>query len=292
MHDAIRFDPNGILLHVGIRGATVTSATGGYDTLIWRVQAGSETYALRVFRPGQEVVSARERMAMEAARQAVPVPPIHAHGVWEDRPFMLMAWCRGETWINALRSQPHRLWHISAAVGAAQARLHTVTAPLNLSPADEWMGWAGDEEMALQTRLRALPQRKALLHLDYHLSNVMVDGVEVSGILDWSNARPGDPRADIARTYTQLQVEPWFSNRQPFWITLFRWAATRAWQQGYHSVAGAFPQADMPLFYSWAGAAMARDLAPRVAKPEHWFAARHLAYIQQWTERQKRLIRG
>src|SRR5438132_39917 len=42
----------------------------------------------------------------------------------------------------------------------------------------------------------------ALLHLDYHLLNVMTDRSRVTGVLDWTNARAGDPRADLARTFT------------------------------------------------------------------------------------------
>jgi hypothetical protein len=61
----------------------------------------------------------------------------------------------------------------------------------------------------------------------------------------------------------------------------FAWS----WQQGYRQVAG--PLNDMPLFYAWAGAAMARDLAPRVTNPASWWQERHIAAIRRWAERWK-----
>ena len=48
-------------------------------------------------------------------------------------------------------------------------------------------------------RLRQAQGRPSILHLDYNPYNVAVEGDRISGLLDWTNARIGDPRADLAR---------------------------------------------------------------------------------------------
>ena len=42
------------------------------------------------------------------------------------------------------------------------------------------------------------PHAPAFIHGDLHLEHVFVDGDEVSGIIDWSEARGGDALFDIA----------------------------------------------------------------------------------------------
>jgi aminoglycoside phosphotransferase (APT) family kinase protein len=84
----------------------------------------------------------------------------------------------------------------------------------------------------------------------------MKDG-QISGIIDWANAQVGDPRADFARTYSILRVDPWLDD-PPVTLTFLRWILERAWRRGYQQVAGTV--ADTELFYAWAGQAMVRDL--------------------------------
>uniref|UniRef100_UPI001300A5FE aminoglycoside phosphotransferase family protein n=1 Tax=Desertihabitans aurantiacus TaxID=2282477 RepID=UPI001300A5FE len=51
--------------------------------------------------------------------------------------------------------------------------------------------------------------RTALLHLDLHPLNVLVgDDDEVSAVVDWANARAGDPALDVARTWALLTAHP------------------------------------------------------------------------------------
>ncbi len=42
------------------------------------------------------------------------------------------------------------------------------------------------------------------MHLDYHLQNVLVDGGQITGVIDWVNAGRGDVRVDFARTMALL----------------------------------------------------------------------------------------
>jgi aminoglycoside phosphotransferase (APT) family kinase protein len=195
---------------------------------------------------------------------------------------MLLDWCPGVTLTAALRKQPWRVRSLGEAFGRAQAAIHRIEQP----PSTGWVEWAGPNETELKARLRALPLQSRLIHLDYHPLNVMTDGKEITGVLDWTNARDGDPRADFARTFSILRVEVINPGIQPPHITAMRWALERAWRRGYESLAGRLP--DMALFYAWAGAAMLQDWEPRVGKPGFWIEQRHLDRVRRWRDGWKR----
>jgi aminoglycoside phosphotransferase (APT) family kinase protein len=172
---------------------------------------------------------------------------------------------------------------LGSAFGATQAQIHRVVAPAPLAERRaDWIGWAGSDEHELHDRLRAAAgDAAALLHLDYHPLNVLTDGRRITAVLDWANARAGDPRADVARTYTILMVEPYGPGRQSLLLSVARRLLARSWRRGYERVAGPLP--DLAPFYAWAGAVMARDLAPRVSNPQSWLRPDHLRQIERWT---------
>jgi aminoglycoside phosphotransferase (APT) family kinase protein len=62
-------------------------------------------------------------------------------------------------------------------------------------------------------RFRASPD--SLVHMDYHPLNVMVDGVRVTGVLDWMNADVGDRHLDAAMTAVILSSS---ALEQPRWM--------------------------------------------------------------------------
>src|SRR5438046_2076220 len=82
---------------------------------------------------------------------------------------------------------------------------------------------------------RAVARRDVLLHLDFHPLNVLVSGKQVSAVLDWANARAGDPRADVARSYSILVVAP---PRQSRAVELLRRLLAAAYRRGYEREAG------------------------------------------------------
>ena len=62
-------------------------------------------------------------------------------------------------------------------------------------------------------RFRAVPD--SLVHMDYHPLNVMVDGVRVTGVLDWVNADVGDRHLDAAMTAVILSSS---AMEKPRWM--------------------------------------------------------------------------
>jgi aminoglycoside phosphotransferase (APT) family kinase protein len=65
--------------------------------------------------------------------------------------------------------------------------------------------WQGNpahlEELKQQ---RPTPVTPAFIHGDLFLDNVLTDGIEITGIIDWSFAAAGDPRYDLAVAMDEL----------------------------------------------------------------------------------------
>jgi aminoglycoside phosphotransferase (APT) family kinase protein len=279
-------DPHATLAALGVHAtAHCTPVFGGWDAAIWRVDVPDrgQTYALRVFSAGNVSLCEREARAMRVAATAAPVPRIHALGVWRARPAMLMDWVAGRTAAEALRAEPATARRLGVACGRAQAALHRARVPAQWRDAG-WLALAGPEQTQLCERLGALELRTdALLHLDYHPLNVLVDDAVVTGVIDWSNARGGDPRADLARTCSILRLMAAGASQPSPLATATLRAFEAGWRRGY----GRW-QPEMPLFMAWAGAMMQRDLAPKLGQPGVWSTEQRLVSIARWTAAWKR----
>jgi aminoglycoside phosphotransferase (APT) family kinase protein len=253
-------DPVAILDHLGYpRPKRITPVFGGRDTAIFRVEWGDDVCALRVFAPRQAVTYREEIAAMRLAGDGgVPVPEIRASGVWEGRPVMLMSWCAGQTVLNAIMAQPERAEPLGVACGAMLARIHSITVPAD-ALSRSWLDWAWFEDDTLRGRLNTVARHDRLLHLDFHPLNVLTDGSEVTAVLDWANARRGDPRADLARSVTILRLDA--DELAPEAEPLAR-RFEHGLLAGYQDTGGG--TSDLPLFYAWAGHAMLHDLAGRL----------------------------
>lgn len=276
-------DPVAILAALNVTDAVrVAPVTGGQDTAIWRVEHGGEVSALRVFRADQVRMCRREVAAMAVASAGgIPVPMIRAEGAWEGRPVLLLSWCAGRTLVDAFKAQPWRIGSLGTACGRMHARIHAVRPPDAFRDlVGDWIDWAGPVDSGLRARLLTPPARAdALLHLDYHPLNVMADGRRVTAVLDWPNARVGDPRADLARTVVLIRFLPGVSVR-PIEVAAAR-LFLRAWWRGYQRVAGHV--ADMAPFYAWAGLVTMRDQEKKIGRPGIALQSSDLDPLRRWT---------
>jgi len=274
--------PLEILSTLGINGMpTVTPVLGGFDVAMWKVEHEGQTSALRVFRAGAHEDCEHERGVMEAARAAgLPVPEVQKAGVWQDYPVLLINWLAGCTVEDELRTRPWRLWSLGIAFGRMQAKIHAIPAPALLRQRpNAWIAWRCEGEPTLQDHLRHLhSDQMALLHLDYHVRNVLTDGKHITGIVDWTNALAGDPRADAARTASILRVDP--LARKPVLVWLGLRIFEQAWRIGYQREHGRFK--DMSPFYAWAGTVMQGDLAERYKHNPN-----ELVPARRWTNKWK-----
>ena len=276
--------PLEMLRALGITGTPmVTPVQGGFDRAMWKVEHEDQAYALRVFRPGESGDCEREQVVMAAARTAgLPVPEVLAAGVWQDHPALLLTWLAGRMVADELRARPWQVWRLGIAFGRMQAAIHAMPVPGLLRQQPEaWMAWKCEGEQTLQDRLRHLPaEEAALLHLDYHPRNVLTDGRQITGIVDWANAHAGDPRADAARTVSILRVDPLARKPLLQWLGLHIFEL--AWRIGYQRAGGRLKE--MALFYAWAGTVLQHDLAPRYKhRPQELTPARR--WTNTWKAR-------
>src|SRR5262245_21649680 len=226
----------------------MTSVVGGWDTLLWRVDAADgQRFALRVFRPDQVMTCQREVAVMRAlAEQPVPVPSVAAFGSSDNRPAILMSWCAGQPILQTLAAKPWRVWTLGTALGRIHARIHNVPVDANL--------------MQLLPAIEIGNRPRSILHMDFHPLNVMCEGRGITGVLDWANVALGDPRVDLARTVTLLRLAPTPPGSPTPLIRSLRVILELAWRTGYRRLDRPDAFRGMNPFYVWAGEWMERDL--------------------------------
>jgi aminoglycoside phosphotransferase (APT) family kinase protein len=150
-----------------------------------------------------------------------------------------------------------------------------------------WIDSLGEQERELQKILRrVVSPTPSLLHLDYHQLNVLSNGSRIVGVIDWPNAQIGDPRADVARTYSMLAIEPYVPGTQGVRLALLRRIIVAGWRRGYEQIRGRLT--DMAPFHAWAGLYLQRSLAHRVTDPSSWWRPEHMMKIRRWTDGWKR----
>ncbi len=143
------------------------------------------------------------------------MPGVRAAGHWGRRPALLIDWVEGDTFTAAMKRRPWRAVALGECFGRAQAQLHALKIPPERlptalrNPKHSWIDWSHPDERGLRAELYRLRfERQVLIHLDYRPMNALTDGDSVSAVLNWSNARVGDPRADVARTECILALTP------------------------------------------------------------------------------------
>jgi aminoglycoside phosphotransferase (APT) family kinase protein len=288
--DRPALDPRAILAALGHSDAErITPVAGGADAALWRVDTAAEPFALRVLQPHQRTQAQNEIAAMAAAAAGgVPVPRIAATGTWQDHPALVLGWCPGLSLAESMLTEPTRGERLGLAFGRTQALLHAIPAPPGLPhPPDAWIEWARPDD-ALRARLTQLAtSRPRLLHLDYHPLNVLVDGDQITAVLDWANARGGDPRADLARTASILHFAPLPDTVPAKQASAFRRTCIAAWRTGYRETGASVRQ--IAPFYAWAGQAMIHDLSPRLGRADvPWLTVAYLDRVDRWAAQWRR----
>jgi len=167
---------------------------------------GEPALVVRVFGEGAD--AEREYLAMDAAaRHGLPVPAIVTRGTVMDCPFLVTTFVPGVPASQALEAHPERAHAIGVAMGETLGRLHEVAAPEGLSRADAcWIDRGGSALAPVRGLLEATPRQDRLLHLDYHLENVLFHDGRMVGVIDWENTMAGPPQMDLARTRAILRA--------------------------------------------------------------------------------------
>jgi aminoglycoside phosphotransferase (APT) family kinase protein len=136
---------------------------------------------LRRSRNERSVVT--EARVMEFVRaKGYPVPAVEE--VSDDGLAMVMERIDGSTMVDALSRRPWRAGRLGRELGGLHRALHALEAP----------DWLDDAPVGPGDRL---------VHLDLHPLNVML-GPQGPVVIDWTNARRGDPSIDVALTWAIL----------------------------------------------------------------------------------------
>ena len=140
----------------------------------------------------------------------IPTPDV----LWRQPPVLALAALRG-TALGRLGEPSTALPAAWAAVGAAARMLHDAPLPPwpsrrldeSASQLDDECNWLVTNSVLptdLVTRNRAVaeaalrPWKPVFIHGDLQINHVFVDGDEITGVLDWSEAGQGDPLYDLA----------------------------------------------------------------------------------------------
>jgi aminoglycoside phosphotransferase (APT) family kinase protein len=177
------------------------------------VMAHSERATLRVGDVFLKIDADQTRADVEVAAMAmVPVPT--AEILWRKPPVLALAALRG-TALGRLQEPSTASSAAWAAAGAAVRALHDAPLPpwpgrsvdelaSRLDGECEWLVANDVLPVDVVRRNRRLaevalrPWTPSFIHGDLQLTHVFVDGDDVTGILDWSEASHGDPLYDLA----------------------------------------------------------------------------------------------
>jgi aminoglycoside phosphotransferase (APT) family kinase protein len=177
------------------------------------VMAHSERATLRVGDVFLKIDADQTRADVEVAAMAmVPVPT--AEILWRKPPVLALAALRG-TALGRLQEPSTASSAAWAAAGAAVRALHDAPLPpwpgrsvdelaSRLDGECEWLVANDVLPVDVVRRNRRLaevalrPWKPSFIHGDLQLTHVFVDGDDVTGILDWSEASHGDPLYDLA----------------------------------------------------------------------------------------------
>lgn len=180
------------------------------STEMWSFVPAPEAPALvvRVFGEGAGAAAEREYLAMDAAaRHGLPVPAIVMRGAVLQRPLLVTTFIPGVPASQALEAHRERAHALGMLMGQMLGRVHEVAAPVGLSgKADAWIDRGGSALVPVRGLLEAMPRQDRLLHLDYHLFNVLLHEGRVAGVIDWENTIAGPPHMDLARTRAILRA--------------------------------------------------------------------------------------
>lgn len=225
--------------------AVVEPAPDGATGTVWRVRTATASYTMRLASSSR--LTDGRLAAIAAARDAgLPAPELIRRASTPDGEAVLLSWLPGGPMYGSLRRDPTRARRWGQLTGELQRRLHEIDAPdavidvraEGLHPFDAGRSIVG------------LPEGRALLHLDWHPLNLLVDEREerICGIVDWDNARRGHPLLDLARTHSLLTVEPSLAD-MPASLRARLGDFRDGWADGYGLATRTIPRA----CHLWAG---------------------------------------
>ncbi len=170
---------------------------------------------LRLYRdPERQSAAQWEAAALKAAAdRGVRVPAVHELTTVMGRPGLIMERIEGPDLLTLMGRRPWTVFQAGRICGEVHARLHAAEAPRRMPAVrDTLRQWMASSyrlpkhlaEFALDI-LKGLPDGESLCHGDFHPGNILMSG-ETPVVIDWTNARRGDPAADVGRSLVLFRV--------------------------------------------------------------------------------------
>lgn len=200
--------------------------SGGASRETWSFDAvgpsiGRRSLILQRRRPGPTIagptMAAEDGLLAAAADAGVPVAPTVvdvAEATSQLGEARITERVAGEVLgpriVRVERSISHRR-HLARQIGGAMARVHSIdpATVVGLEPRDpiaaarDGLDAMGEARPAFELSLRWLrdhrpePWTDAVVHGDFRIGNLLIDGDEITAVLDWELAHLGDPREDL-----------------------------------------------------------------------------------------------
>ncbi|MFN5651178.1 MAG: phosphotransferase family protein [Actinomycetes bacterium] len=192
--------------------------SGGASRETWRFEADGSPLILQRQRDGAVRPMTTEVAVLRAAHEGgVAVPEVVVDGGASTalgNPFMVVRAVEGETIARKILRDDEfsaARARLTADIGTAMARLHSL-------PPQSAPGLVEQDEVATYRRVlddlgephpvfevafrwleasRPASSERAIVHGDFRLGNVMVDGNGLVAVLDWELAHVGDPMEDL-----------------------------------------------------------------------------------------------
>lgn len=209
-----------------------------------------EGRVLKLFFPdvSDDLVQTEARYAAQA--HALRATPIACHGPMSHggRRGLVFDRLSGPSLVEVAEGAIWRLWETGRLLAQEQVRLHRCDGsafPSLLEQLDRAdLGFlSADQRRRFRRYLAGLPDGSAVLHMDFHSSNVFVHGDGLA-VIDWQTPLRGAPGADVAVTrflLAEAELTPGTPWHKQVLYNAVRRQLRSAYQREYLSLGGLSP---------------------------------------------------
>jgi aminoglycoside phosphotransferase (APT) family kinase protein len=222
---------------------------GGYSADIYAFDLDRRPVELVLRLVDDEVASAREaRVQSHVADLGYPAPAVVCSGGASSafgRPFVMMVRAAGRTPLDAagVMGVPKLFREIPRTLARLMTDLHALpTGALPGDPtADALAQVEGGPVRDWLEREHPTNERSVIVHGDLHGANLLVDGPDVTTVLDWELAGLAPPEFDVARTACVLATLPGVSRSAQRWLAPLGRRSARQFVDAYRARADLDP---------------------------------------------------
>ena len=168
---------------------------------------------VKLYKSPDAKATAFREAAIHAAVEAMglPVPRLWSVRRLEDRWGLVFDRVEHASFAEQMREQPARVAAYLEAMVRLQMRIHAQPAVHFAGLAARLAGNIAAAELEARRKrqllegLAELPDGERLCHGDFHPMNIL-GNIEQPVVIDWPDARRGDPAADVARSYLIMML--------------------------------------------------------------------------------------